>query len=68
MGMIIIETRGSLGTRKEEFSCLHHGHAHAVNEAIKYLTERMTHAVNLDHKLHDGESQPDSGFQKGSTE
>ena len=64
MGMIIIETIGSLGVRKEEFSCLPFGHAHAVNEAIKYLTDRMTHAVNLDHKLHDGGSKPQAGFQK----
>ena len=64
MGMIIIETRGSLGTKKEEFSCLTFGHAHAINEAIKYLSDRMTHAINLDHQLHDGDSKPQVGFQK----
>ena len=39
------------------------GHAYAISRAIKYLTEQMGKAIQLDHKLHDdGTRPPESDF------
>ena len=39
MGILRIETHGSFGESRREFSAEYVGHAHAVGAAIDYLTE-----------------------------
>ena len=62
MGMLIIETRGSFGTSTKTFSAMRNGHAHAVTEAIRYLTELARKATNQDHQLHEQREKPTEGF------
>lgn len=64
MGQIRIQTWGSFPTRKEEFTALSHGHAHAVAEAIQFLsTFVLPEAIERDHKLHeDGHKPPGGSF------
>lgn len=64
MGMIRIELAGSFGTaRKAEFSALTKGHAAAVAEAIRYLTEEeLPKAIQNDHRCHADGIQPSLGY------
>ena len=65
MGMITIQTGGSFGGKRKEFFAIKHGHAHAVAEAIEWLSsELLKEAINSDHKLHDEGSKPSEGFGK----
>lgn len=66
MGMVKIETKGSFGYTRNEFSAQEHGHAHAVAEAIEFLSNVVMHeAINLDHKLHEEGKHPSEGFDRG---
>lgn len=66
MGLIEVTVVGSFtysGARS--FKAQTHGHAHAVAEAIKFLSEEvLPSAINLDHELAVKGSTPDEGFQK----
>lgn len=77
MGFIQIKVNGSFNTASRKgnnlagheqtagFSAQKHGHAHAVQEAIAYLTNTvLPAAINLDHELHDDGDKPSEGFQK----
>ena len=65
MGMITITTAGSFGQKSRIVSAMGHGHAHAVAEAIEYLSvELMKEAINLDHKLHEQGQRPEQGFTR----
>lgn len=65
MGQISIETGGSFPTRRVSFSALGNGHAHAVAEAIAFLsTEVLPRAIEQDHALHDEGARPAQGFSR----
>ena len=67
MGLIRIQVVGSFGDKNgtKEFTALTHGHAHAVADALKYLSSKLLpHAVNIDHKLQDEGFKPSEGFRK----
>jgi hypothetical protein len=57
---------GSMGDEAVEFSGKEHGHAHAINEAIAYLTNLQIRAINTDHDVRDcKEEGPTKGWCKG---
>lgn len=64
MGVVRIVLEGSFPNRGIEIPAARHGHAHALNEGIRWLTDRMTEAINLDHELHEQGAKPDDGFIK----
>lgn len=65
MGMIHIETAGSFPHRRKSFSALDHGHARAVADAIKWLSEEvLPEAIKQDHILHADQAKPEKGFGK----
>lgn len=77
MGYINIEIGGSFNSASRKghklagtqqrvgFTAMNHGHAHAVQEAIAYLTNTVLPvAINLDHELHDDAEAPPKGFFK----
>lgn len=69
MGMIDITTHGSFPTRRESFTAIEHGHAHAVAEAIQWLsTEVLPAAIEQDHKLHEDGAKPSKGFDRPAPE
>lgn len=53
MGMIKIETAGSFARQFRTFSAMEHGHARAVADAIRWLSEEvLPTAIRQDHDLH----------------
>ncbi len=72
MGVITIEVGGSfmqsptvLCRQPVRFSAMHGGHAQAVGEAIKWLSETMLPiSIQLDHMLHSQGEKPEIGFGK----
>lgn len=63
MGLIRIESAGSFGSSRREFSAISGGHADAVAQAIEYLSkEILPAAIRLDHKLAEQGSKPMLGF------
>jgi hypothetical protein len=63
--MIRVATWGSFPTRTREFGAQHHGHAHAVAEAIEFLaTEVLPEAIEHDHRLHAEGIAPSKGFDR----
>lgn len=71
MGNISIAVAGSFGRSNgsRTFSAMKHGHAHAVSEAITYLSnELLPAAINLDHELHESGDKPSVGFSKFAPE
>lgn len=72
MGYITIEIGGSFRqpggvatSGQRTFSAQSHGHAHAVAEAIEYLSgEVMREAINKDHELHRIGHSPAAGFHR----
>jgi hypothetical protein len=62
MGIIKIETAGSFGNQSKTFSAMKNGHAHAVSEAIKFLTFVLHDAIDNDHNCHQGGIYPENGF------
>lgn len=66
MAMLKIQLIGSMGDEAKEFSANEHGHAHAINDAIAYLTSLQQHAINMDHDVRDSqEPAPTKGWIKG---
>lgn len=65
MGYINIAIGGSFDTEKARaFTAMTHGHAHAVREALAYLTgDVLRKAINLDHQLHGEGDAPPGGFK-----
>ena len=65
MGMIMVRTGGSFPTREEKFDAREHGHARAVADAIKFLSETvLPDAIRQDHDLHEEGVKPDKSFGK----
>jgi len=63
MGMIVVKTFGSFPTREKTFSAEDHGHARAVADAIKYLSEIvLPSAIRQDHDLHEDGAKPNRNF------
>ena len=64
MGMIRIVTEGSFTHREWVFSASEHGHAHAVAEAIEYLSKKLLPwSINKDHSLHEAGEKPALGWE-----
>lgn len=65
MATLQIKVLGSLGDDTVEFTASQFGHAHAVNEAIAYLTRLQMKAIASDHAARDtGEEAPKQGWAK----
>lgn len=65
MGMMQITTRGSFPAHNRTFGAMEHGHAHAVAEAIRFLSEEvLPEAIERDHRLHDDGAKPKRGFDR----
>jgi hypothetical protein len=71
MGQISISVSGSFLSSKKPtnssktFSAMQHGHAHAVAEAIAWLSnDVMPAAIANDHECHTDGHMPDGGFSK----
>lgn len=65
MGQISIATGGSFPTQHKTFSAMGNGHAHAVAEAIAWLSrEVLPAAIEQDHALHDEGARPVQGFNR----
>ena len=61
---IKMKLMGSLGEESVVFSAEEYGHAHAINEAIAYLTDLQVRAINADHDVRDTkEPGPLKGWQ-----
>lgn len=64
MGQLQIRTWGSFPARDKTFGAMQHGHAHAVAEAIRFLSEEvLPAAIAQDHRLHEQGSKPALGFE-----
>jgi len=65
MGVLTIQTSGSFPNLSKTFGAIDRGHAHAVAEAIQWLSEEvLPEAIERDHKLHDEGSKPNMGFDR----
>lgn len=65
MGMIEIRTMGSFPNDIRTFGAMKNGHAHAVAQAITYLSHVvLPEAIERDHKLHEQGEQPRKGFNR----
>lgn len=65
MGQLTIKTWGSFPTREKTFGAMDHGHAHAVAQAIQWLSEEvLPEAIERDHKLHGEGAAPAMGFDR----
>lgn len=63
MGMISIETAGSFPRHTKRFSAMQHGHARAVADAIRWLSEEvLPAAIRQDHDLHAEGHAPERPF------
>lgn len=67
MGIIRIEVRGSFREKNEDkvFTAKEFGHAHAVADAIDYLSQLLPWAIAQDHWLHEKQTYPMSGTFQG---
>lgn len=67
MGVLAITTSGSFPARSRQFGAMHRGHAHAVAEAIRWLSEEvLPEAIERDHRLHEEGSKPLQGFDRAT--
>ena len=68
MGMIRVELGGSFSKYSPgsvAFSAMQHGHARAVADVIRWLSEDiLPKAIKHDHQLHSEGVSPDEGFGK----
>lgn len=65
MGFIEISTQGSFPDHRRRFGAMRHGHAHAVAEAIAWLSsEVLPAAIEQDHRLHDEGAKPSKGYDR----
>ena len=68
MGVLNIETSGSFPRRSKTFGAIDHGHAHAVADAIRWLSEEvLPEAIERDHRLHEEGAKPTKGFDRATT-
>jgi hypothetical protein len=68
MGLLRISTGGSFPDRVRRFTAIEHGHAHAVAEAIAWLSaEVLPAAIAQDHRLQEEGASPRQGFARGPT-
>ena len=52
MGIVAVRIYGSFGyTVDQVFSAEEGGHANAISRAMRELSDRLPHAIALDHKL-----------------
>lgn len=66
MGQLRIEMWGSFPQQQKTFSAMERGHAHAVSQAIEFLSsEVLPEAIERDHRLHDEGAKPAQGFDRG---
>lgn len=62
MGLLSIHARGSFPDQARTFSAMEHGHAHAVAQAIEWLSsEVLPAAIAQDHRLHAEGATPSAG-------
>lgn len=65
MGYLIIEAGGSFPHQSKNFSAMSHGHAHAVAEALRFLSEEvLPEAIERDHRLHEQGIKPGKGYDR----
>ena len=65
MGTIRIVTAGSFPFRDKQFGAIERGHAHAVAQAIQYLSEEvLPEAIERDHRLQAEGAKPTKGFDR----
>ena len=65
MGLLNIQTSGSFKSNNKTFSAMKNGHAQAVAEAIKFLSEKvLPEAIAQDHELQSDNCYPGDGFRK----
>ena len=65
MGVINISASGSFPSSNKRFSAIEHGHARAVADAIKYLSnEMLPAAIRQDHDLQAQGDRPSKNFGK----
>lgn len=63
MGYITISTAGSFPTRQAHFGAEDRGHAHAVAQAIRWLSDEvLPAAIEQDHHLAARGAEPRLGF------
>ena len=62
MGQISINTSGSFGEDVKSISASQHGHAHAIEQAIRYLLDLLPWAITQDHRLQETGEYPEKGF------
>lgn len=68
MGVLRVYTEGSFPVRSKVFPAATRGHAHAVAEAIAWLSsEVLPEAIERDHRLHDEGAKPVAGFDRPTT-
>lgn len=66
MGQLTIKMSGSFGVKQKTFSAMEGGHANAIANAIRYLSQELPGTIEQDHKLHDdGQRPPDADFGRG---
>lgn len=65
MGVLTINTRGSFPNHNRTFEAQYNGHAHAVAEAIQFLsTVVLPEAIERDHRLSEQGATPTYGFDR----
>lgn len=63
MGVVSIATWGSFPARRKDFGAMDHGHAHAVIEALRWLSDEvLPAAVEQDMRLLEQGAKPAKGF------
>lgn len=63
MGNLAITTYGSFPHRRKDFTAADHGHAHAVIEALRWLSDEvLPAAVEQDMRLLEQGARPSGGF------
>lgn len=65
MGVLTIITQGSFPAASKRFGAMEHGHAHAVIDALRYLTDEvLPAAVEQDMRLLEQGAKPAKGFYR----
>lgn len=65
MGVLTVNTRGSFPAHNRTFKAENNGHAHAVAEAIQFLsTVVLPEAIERDHRLSEQGARPIDGFDR----
>jgi len=70
MGEVRIVLTGSFAGRPaKRFGAMQHGHAHAIAQAIAWLSsEVLPKAIAQDHALHEEGHHPEGGFDRTDVE